>query len=79
MRAFIKYTLPDLANLMPSSAYCAQKQTDLKMFECLFIWPSGVPNREFNINFNYNYQGKNGYCTAPVDPLKSLIKTRSLN
>jgi hypothetical protein len=52
------------------TVYCAQRNSPaLDTFDCLLIYPSGVPNKKFSINFSYNYQGKSGATTVNVDPL----------
>ncbi len=52
-KSFIKYEFQD-PSTQPSSAYCSQRATNLKQFECLMIYASGVPNKIFSIKFSYN-------------------------
>jgi len=49
--------------------YCNQRTAALNTFDCLLIYPSGVPNKLFSVNFSYNYQGKSGAVTVNVNPL----------
>lgn len=37
------------------SVYCNQETNNLSLFDCLLIYPSGVPNSPFSVNFYYNY------------------------
>lgn len=51
------------------TVYCSQRPSpNLDTFDCLMIYPSGVPNQNFSINFSYNYQSKTGSTTVQVDP-----------
>jgi hypothetical protein len=68
----------DMQNFMQSSfpsgpkptVYCAQRTSpNLNIFDCLLIYPSGVPNGIFTVNFSYNYQGKSGSTSIKVNPL----------
>lgn len=77
MRSFMKYTFED-ATTTPSSAYCLQRVAELRTFECLLIYASGVPNKVFNPRFWYDYKGDRGSLTVKVDPLASAFQTRSL-
>ena len=52
----MKYDFPDLSTT-PASAYCVQNAGQKQLFQCLFLYPSGVPNYEFNVNFSFDYQG----------------------
>lgn len=78
MQAFLKATL----SVGAPTVYCAQRNSpNLNTFDCLLIFPSGVPNRNFTINFSYNYQGKTGNTTVLVNPLaasNSKSNSRSL-
>lgn len=51
------------------TVYCSQRPSpNLDTFDCLMIYPSGVPNSQFSVEFSYNYQGKAGSATVTVDP-----------
>jgi cysteine-rich repeat protein len=51
------------------TVYCSQRPNpNLDTFDCLMIYPSGVPNSQFSVDFSYNYQGKTGSVTVSVDP-----------
>ena len=77
MKSFMQYAFPD-PTTTPNSAYCMQTLGDLRKFECLLIYSYGVPNRQFDVNFSYNYRGDTGFLVAKIDPLASSIQTRSL-
>jgi cysteine-rich repeat protein len=52
------------------TVYCSQQAAPLlDTFNCLLIYPSGVPNSIFTITFSYNYQGRTGSTTVNVNPL----------
>lgn len=66
MQNFIKTTV---ASGPKPTVYCSQRPSpNLDLFDCLMIYPSGVPNVNFSVNFSYNYQGKTGAVTVTVDP-----------
>lgn len=51
------------------TVYCSQRNSpELDTFDCLLIYPSGVPNNVFNVIFSYDYQGTSGSVTVKVDP-----------
>ena len=67
MQNFIKssYTVSN-----PPTTYCAQRSSpELNLFDCLLIFPSGVPNQQFTAKFSYDYQGRRGNADVVVDPL----------
>jgi hypothetical protein len=33
------------------------------------IYPSGIPNSSFEVNFSYNFQGKSASTTVKVSPI----------
>jgi len=58
MQGFIKATFPSGAK---PTVYCTQRNSpNLDVFDCLLIYPSGVPNSPFQVNFSFNFQGKSG-------------------
>ena len=77
MRRFMQYEFVT-AGTEPTSAYCVQNAQDQKMFQCLMIYPSGVPNREFMINFSFDRNGIRGSLPVKVDPLANPFASRSL-
>ena len=77
MRAFMKYQFPNPATA-PSSAYCLQQPAQPKVFQCLLIYSSGVPNLKFDVTFDYNKNGKSGHMKLEVDPLSNGFASRSL-
>ena len=69
MQSFLKAEFP---NGPKPTVYCSQRQSpNLDTFDCLLIYPSGVPNQAFNVNFSYNYQSKSGSAAVKVDPFAS--------
>lgn len=73
---FIKFNFEDRST-EPSQAYCNQKASD--RFDCLFIYASGVPNKAYSTKFSYNYGNTSGSLKVPLNPLTSMINTRSLS
>jgi cysteine-rich repeat protein len=73
MQAFIKSSFP--SGTKPT-VYCAQRNSpNLNIFDCLLIYPSGVPNSQFQVDFSFNYQGKSGQATVRVNPLAAARAT----
>jgi hypothetical protein len=69
-----KFLQVKFENCPPPTVYCTQKQPPNKnMFDCLMIFPSGVPNLAFKADFSYNYQGMTGYNNLAIDPLSLAI------
>lgn len=57
-------------NCPPPTVYCSQKPPPNKqLFDCLMLFPSGVPNTSFKAIFSYDYQGKTGFNNLAIDPL----------
>lgn len=59
MQNFMISNFPD-SGTMPASVFCSQTLDNLTRFECLLIYPSGIPNKIFSCNFYYNYKGMHG-------------------
>jgi len=57
--------------------YCLQRATILDLFDCLLIYPSGIPNTMFTITFSYNYQGHFASTNVTIDPLNSVLNGRN--
>jgi len=77
MQSFIKADFPSGPK---PTVYCSQRSSpNLDTFDCLLIYPSGVPNQAFNINFSYNYNAKSGSTTVKVDPFASTNNVRRRN
>ena len=54
MKNFIQSTFPPGPR---PTMYCLQRGSpQLNIFDCLLIYPSGIPNSQFTIRFFYNYQ-----------------------
>ena len=55
------------------TVYCSQRTNpELNTFDCLMIYPSGVPNSIFDVEFSFNHQGNRGSTTVKVDPFAAL-------
>lgn len=66
MQNFIK---TEFASGPKPTVYCSQRNSpNLNTFDCLMIYPSGVPNQIFDVNFSFNYQGQSGAATVSVNP-----------
>jgi len=77
MQSFIK---TEFASGQKPTVYCSQRQSpNLDTFDCLLIYPSGVPNSPFSIKFSYNYQAKSGSVTVKVDPFAASNSRRGRN
>ena len=57
MRSFIKAEYE--SETTPASTFCVQKSDNLSLFECLIVYPAGIPPSEFTISFHYETE-KNG-------------------
>lgn len=68
MQSFIKTSFASSAK--KPTVYCAQRNQDLSLFDCLLIYPSGVPNNKFSVTFSFDYQGKKGNAIISIDPLE---------
>lgn len=77
MKSFMKYTFPDPSTI-PNSVFCSQKVNNLKTFECLLVYASGIPNRSYTVNFSFDYKGDTGFLAANINPLNNTFQTRSL-
>ena len=63
---FIKASFPSGPK---PTVYCSQRGSpNLDTFDCLLIYPSGVPNAIFNVDFSFSKNGVNGKATVQVDP-----------
>lgn len=60
----------------PASGYCRQRANSLRIFDCLFNY-NKMPERDFEIDFSYDKDGKTGALTVPIKPSKSQTKSRS--
>jgi hypothetical protein len=75
MQSFLKAEFPSGAK---PTVYCSQRASpNLDTFDCLLIYPSGVPNQAFNINFSYNYKSKSGSVSVKVDPFAATNSRNS--
>jgi Domain of unknown function (DUF4215) len=74
MQGFIKAVFPSGPK---PTVYCTQRNSpNLDIFDCLLIYPSGVPNSPFQINFSFNYQGRSGETTVKVSPLAAKSNSK---
>ena len=77
MTKFMKYKFTSGSE--PSAAYCSQNVSNKAIFNCLFLYPSGVPNAVFVITLSYAKDGFSGYLDVPVDTSISPLSSRSLS
>ena len=74
MQGFLQASFPSGPR---PTVYCSQRPApNLDTFDCLLIYPSGVPNNPFSVNFSYNYQSKTGSATVNVNPLLAATSSR---
>lgn len=76
MQNFIKTSFPSGPK---PTVYCSQRPSpNLDTFDCLLIYPSGVPNAQFSVNFSFDYQSITGAATVNVDPfaVSNSVKLR---
>lgn len=67
MKNFIKVKF---TGCPPPTMYCGQKPAPKKhLFDCLLLFPSGIPTSKFQADFSYNYQGSKGWAKVDIDPL----------
>jgi hypothetical protein len=67
MQNFIQTTFESIAK---PTVFCNQRNSpNLDTFDCLLIYPSGIPNSSFDVSFAYNFQGKSASTTVKVSPL----------
>lgn len=76
MQNFMKYNYNP--NAVPTANYCNQRIGDLTRFDCLFLYPYGVPLFKFEIGLSYQKDGKSGQLSIPVDATTGQLQTRSL-
>ena len=76
MKQLFKYEFSN--NALPTSAYCMQKPAKKELYDCIFLYASGVPNFKFNIDLSYSKDGLDGYLQVPIDTSQSMYSTRSL-
>ena len=72
-REFIKTTIT--TGFRPTS-YCMQRFNQLDLFDCLLVYPSGIPNNVLTILFSFNYQGYSAETRVTVDPLSAVLNGR---
>ena len=59
------------------TVYCLQKDSpELDLFDCLLIYPSGVPNSLFNVTFSFNYEGQSAQTVVQIDPFSPTLSRR---
>jgi cysteine-rich repeat protein len=75
MQGFIQTSFPSGPK---PTVYCAQRNSpNLNLFDCLLIYPSGVPNARFDVNFSFSYQGRTGSTRVSVNPLNGRSNNRN--
>ena len=63
----------------PNSFFCNQRFGALQLFDCVFLYPSGVPLTPFKVNLSFSKDGQNGELPMNVDVSGGAFSTRSLN
>jgi hypothetical protein len=61
----------------PAAVYCNQNESNLKIFECLMLYPPGVPNANFEVKFWYADEN-NAKCELKVQVNPLEIANRSI-
>jgi hypothetical protein len=56
--------------------YCQQQSLKLNRFDCLIIFPSGVPNKNFFMLFHYSYLNTSGSLIINIPPSPSTSRSR---
>jgi hypothetical protein len=75
MQNFLK---AQFSGIRPPTVFFNQRPAPSKqLFDCLCIFPSGVPNSQFSIDFSYDKDGKQGAAKVNVDPLAISAPSRS--
>lgn len=50
--------------------FCGQKDApDKNLFDCLLLFPSGIPLSVFKAKFSYSYKGSEGWADVDINPL----------
>lgn len=66
MSNFLKYEFVGEVTTRPASFYCNQGENSSRVFECLLLYPNGVPNQDFEVNFSYNDKATSEKCNINV-------------
>ena len=66
MRNFMKFAFYD-PSAQPSRADCIQRITDLKTFNCIFLYPSGVPVHPFKLTLSFQKSQYRGSADVIID------------
>lgn len=77
MRKFIQFKFYD-ESVLPGQVFCLQEPSAPTDYRCLFVYNSGIPNKKFDVDFSFNYQGDTGFLKVNIDPTKNAINTRAL-
>ena len=75
MQSFLSYKILR-QNQTAAMIYCQQQLFKLNRFDCLLIFPSGVPLGSFIVQFSYNYEGTTG---SNVVDFKYVAKSGGTN
>jgi hypothetical protein len=71
MQNFMRADFP-VPGTLPASVFCSQTIDNLAQFECLLIYPSGVPSKIYSCIFSYFYKGMSGKGSFTINTLSSL-------
>ena len=78
MQSFIKASFHH--GITPT-LYCSQRAApELDLFDCLLIYPSGVPNSDFKVDFSFDDGPlKRASLQVEVDPLTATFASARQN
>ena len=75
MREFLK---PKFQGYKSPTFYSTQRpKPDKNLFDCLLIFPSGVPTTKFSLTLSYSYKGFSSELLIDIDPLTINSATNS--
>jgi hypothetical protein len=78
MKSFLQYKFI-LPGTEPTSAYCLQQVGNLRLFQCLLIYASGVPNFPYEVELSYRKNGSDiGFLPLIIDSHAGAFSSRSL-
>lgn len=77
MKNFMKVEFSSGAN--PNSFFCNQRFGAPHFFDCVFLYPSGVPLTPFNVRLFFSKDGHDGELMKKIDVSGGAFSTRSLN
>ena len=74
MQSFIRV---EFDNFLRPTVYCMQDApSNMQNFNCLIIFPSGVPNSPFDATFSFDHNGWRADTEVEINPLRGVIPSR---